>query len=278
VGNDAIGDTIVGLAGNDTLYGLAGDDSLYGDDGTDTLLGGRGNDTLYGGQGADKLFGNSGDDEIFGNLGDDTIYLGRGEDLADGGGGFDTLSYFAHSQGAVIDMENLTLNAGAALDHTFTNIDRINGSDLGADTIKGDANANYLAGFGGMDTLSGNSGDDTLRGGAGADNLTGGAGADKFRYDAVSEGDDSISSFSSLDDFQFLRAAFGSLSGATVAASAFLSRTSGNTATTTEHRFIYDQSTDTLWYDSNGSASGGQTKIATINVDTNILNTDLLLV
>jgi Ca2+-binding RTX toxin-like protein len=278
VGHDALGDVMRGFAGNDTIYGLAGADVIYGGAGEDYIDGGRGDDTIYGDTHADKLSGGIGNDEIYGGSGDDTLYLGSGEDFGDGGTGFNTLSYYARTQGAIVDMADQTLNAGSATDDTFINIDRINGSDAGADTLSGDANNNYLVGYGGIDKLNGNSGDDTLRGGAGADILSGGTGADKFRYEAVNEGGDSISSFSSLDDFQFVRTAFGNLTGANVGASAFLSRASGSAATTTSHRFVFDQSTETLWYDSNGNVAGGLTKIATIGVDTALSNTDLLLV
>jgi Ca2+-binding RTX toxin-like protein len=277
-GNDSFGDSITGFGGDDILHGLSGADTLYGNSGADQANGGRGDDTIHGGSGADRLFGNSGDDDVYGDAGDDSIYLGRGEDFGDGGDGFDTLSYFAHGQSAIIDMSNQAANAGAALDHTFTRIERINGSDLGADTLSGDDSANYLVGYGGVDTLIGNSGDDTLRGGSGADILSGGVGADKYRYDAVSEGGDTISSLSSIDDFQFLRTAFGNLAGGNVDSVNFLSRASGNTATTAAHRFIFDQSTDTLWYDANGSVAGGLTMIADIGSNTTLTHLDLLLV
>jgi Ca2+-binding RTX toxin-like protein len=277
-GNDVFGDEINGYGGSDTLYGLAGDDALFGGDGEDFVHGERGNDTLYGGDSNDRLYGGAGDDVADGGAGDDTIFLGNGEDFADGGAEFDTLSYYSRALGAMIDMASQALNAGSALNHTFVNIERINGSDAGADTLRGDDNANYLVGYGALDTLIGNGGDDTLRGGVGADILTGGTGADKFRYDAVNEGGDTISSVSSLDDFQFVRTAFGNLAGANVAASAFLSRASGNAATTTDHRFIFDQATDTLWFDSNGAGAGGLTMIADIGANTTLTHLDLLLV
>jgi Ca2+-binding RTX toxin-like protein len=277
-GHDAVGDVIFAGNGGDTAYGLAGADVMYGGEGNDFLHGERGDDTIYGGADIDRLYGGAGDDQIYGGANDDTIFMGNGEDFADGGTGFNTLSYFARTQGAIIDMANQEFNAGSAVDDTFVNINRINGSDLGADTLKGDANDNYLVGYGGIDTLQGNDGADTLRGGAGADILSGGAGADKFRYNAVNEGGDEISSLSSLDDFQFLRTAFGNLAGANVAAINFLSRASGNAATTTNHRFIFDQATDTLWYDSNGSNAGGLTMIADIGSNTTLTHLDLLLV
>jgi Ca2+-binding RTX toxin-like protein len=275
---ELVDNTQNGTAGDDVFTGGEKSDRLIGNSGKDTLSGGVGDDFIYGGADSDKLAGNSGNDRVYGEIGDDSIYLGLGKDYGDGGDGFDTLSYYSHSVSITIDMANQNLNAGRALDHRITNIERINGSNIGADKISGDANANYFVGYGGNDKLYGVDGADTLRGGIGADVLSGGAGADKYLYSSASEGGDSISYFSSIDDFQFLRSAFGNLSGPNVAAANFLSRSSGNTATSANHRFIFDQSKDQLWYDSNGSDSGGLTLIATIEANTNLLNTDLLLI
>jgi serralysin len=52
----------------------------------------------------------------------------------------------------------------------------------GADTITGDADANFINGLGGDDVLHGAAGNDVLNGGAGKDQMTGGAGADQFLF------------------------------------------------------------------------------------------------
>jgi autotransporter-associated beta strand protein len=245
---------------------------------TDTIRGDANDNTFYGYGGADSLFGEAGGDTLIGGAGDDSLYGGAGIDIIDGGANFDTASYYSEVAGAIIDLNFQTANAGSALGDSLIDIERINGSNTGADSLTGNDNSNYLVGYGGVDTLLGGGGDDTLRGGLGADILSGNAGADKFRYDAVNEGGDSISTVSTLDDFQFLRTAFGNLAGANVAAINFLSRASGNAATTINHRFIFDETTDTLWFDSNGTGAGGLTMIADIGSNTTLLHTDLLLV
>jgi Ca2+-binding RTX toxin-like protein len=263
----AVGDTLV------SIERINGSNT-----GGDTLRGDGSSNTFFGFGGVDALFGDAGIDTLNGGAGDDSLYGGAGGDAMDGGADFDTASYYSEVAGATINLANQALNAGSALGDTLINIERINGSNTGADNLTGDDNANYLVGYGGIDTLLGGNGDDTLRGGVGADILSGNAGADKFRYDAVNEGGDSISTVSSLDDFQFVRTAFGNLAGANVAAINFLSRASGNTATTTDHRFIFDQATDTLWFDSNGTGAGGLTMIADIGANTTLTHLDLLLV
>jgi serralysin len=266
-------DTII-----ENAVGTVFDDLITGNGVANILEGGNGNDTILGGGGSDKLYGNDGVDNLDGGSSNDILYMGAGGGTANGGTGTDTLSYYSGTQGAIVDLMNQALNAGAALGQTLLNIERINGSNTGGDTLKGNASANTLAGYGGNDILKGNSGDDVLIGGAGADTLSGNAGIDKHKYEAVSHGGDTITYFSSADTFEFTKSAFGNLASTSVGAANFLSRTSGNAATTGNHRFIFDQSTDTLWYDSNGSGTGGLTMIADLQNDYNVLNSQLLLV
>ncbi|WP_260415092.1 calcium-binding protein [Pseudomonas cichorii] len=61
-GDDAVADSLNGLAGNDKLYGLGGNDVLSGGAGDDELNGGAGADTLIGGTGNDRLYGDRGND------------------------------------------------------------------------------------------------------------------------------------------------------------------------------------------------------------------------
>ncbi|GFM87062.1 hypothetical protein PSCICO_24610 [Pseudomonas cichorii] len=61
-GDDAVADSLSGLAGNDKLYGLGGNDVLSGGAGDDELNGGAGADTLIGGTGNDRLYGDRGND------------------------------------------------------------------------------------------------------------------------------------------------------------------------------------------------------------------------
>ncbi len=129
--------------------------------------------------------------------------------------------------------------------------------NTGGNTMNGLDGNDSLWGRSGNDTLYGSNGDDVLVGGAGADRLSGGAGADSYKYYGSTEGGDTFTYFSSNDLLVFEGSAFGlgSFSGQ-LQSTAF---TTGNdtTAVRTTERFIYNQSDDTLWFDSNGSTTGG---------------------
>ncbi|CAD5107743.1 peroxidase family protein [Zestomonas carbonaria] len=116
---NALGNLIVGGAGNDVLNGGAGNDLLIGGAGNDTLVGGTGDDTYevteagdqvveLAGQGIDTvwahvssytlsanvenlLYGGAGNFTGTGNALDNLIQGGAGNDVLNGGGGNDTL-------------------------------------------------------------------------------------------------------------------------------------------------------------------------------------------
>ncbi|MFM2054378.1 MAG: hypothetical protein RL456_2415, partial [Pseudomonadota bacterium] len=113
------------------------------------------------------------------------------------------------------------------------------------------------------DTLLGNDAANTLTGGGGADTLTGGAGADTFRFASPTEGGDRITDFTSgTDRIQVVSANFGGLPAGT-AAGFFVSGTAP-VAGGIGAFFLYDTDDRTLSFDSNGSAAGGTTLIATL--------------
>ncbi|QQS10754.1 MAG: hypothetical protein IPK81_14025 [Rhodospirillales bacterium] len=91
-----------------------------------------------------------------------------------GGSGVDVVSYESLDAAVAIDMDTTTATiAGAGgVTHVFSSIEGVVGGDH-ADTLRGDANENWL--FGGY-------GNDTLQGRAGADHLFGGAGRDIASY------------------------------------------------------------------------------------------------
>jgi Ca2+-binding RTX toxin-like protein len=271
-------DDIHGQGGSDTIYGLAGADTLYGDAGSDNLYDGRGDDTVYGGADGDYLYGDLGDDQLFGGDGNDTIYSFGGADFMDGGAGTgDSIFYVNERSNVTINLVNQIFNAGAAFGDTIVNAERIYGAVYFTNNITGDAQSNILVGGTLADTLNGGANFDILRGGQGADNLTGGTSGDYFSYTAITDAGDTITDFATGDKFQFVRAAFGGLAGANVAAANFLSVASGHVATTATQRFIFDQAVDQLWYDADGNGGVVAVMIADLSTNYNLLNTDLLL-
>ena len=182
--------------------------------------------------------------------------------------------------------------------------------DSNANTLTGTAaaenfvagqGADTISGGGGNDVIRGGSGNDILIGGSGADRLGGGGGADVFGYQATSDGNavssnvtaaaagvsgDTIEDIvSGTDKFNFVSSAFGGLStGAltngtnfSIITEAYKGDNAGTNSefTAGDPTFIFD-STDTLYYDSNGS-SAGYTVVATMT-GTNITAADVEIV
>ncbi|WP_158202496.1 M10 family metallopeptidase C-terminal domain-containing protein [Microcystis aeruginosa] len=114
------------------------------------------------------------------------------------------------------------------------------------------------------DTLLGRNGDDTLIGGTGNDSLTGGSGRDFFRYNSRTEGIDTIADFNVLDD-TILVSRSGFSGGLTVGTLLNTQFTTGTSATTSAHRFIYNASNGQLLYDIDGTGTTAASQIATLS-------------
>jgi len=131
--------------GNGTSEALAGDslfDMIWGLGGNDTISGGAGNDTLEGGKGNDKL---------------------------NGGSGVDMASYTAATAAVRIDLAVAgAQNTGGAGTDKLISIESTIGSAFN-DTLKGNAQGNYIFGVDGDDLIEGRGGNDTLNGGSGND-------------------------------------------------------------------------------------------------------------
>jgi len=206
-----------------------------------------------------------------------------GADVIDGRGGIDTVDYTRDAangggiQGVIVNLATGIGKDGFGHQDLIFNVENVNGTDV-ADQLTGSSGANKLDGRGGNDTLVG---------GLGVDTLIGGAGNDIFRFTNVADGGDFIWDFAKGQDrVQISASGFagaglvGSAAGTMVTAAQFASLASGHTGlgVTAATRFIYDQSTDQLWFDSNGSAAGGDVLVATFTNNPNITNTDLFLI
>lgn len=115
------------------------------------------------------------------------------------------------------------------------------------------------AGTAAADVLSGGRSADLFVGGGGGDRLTGGGGADAFRYDAPSDGGDTITDFGADDQILISAQGFGSGLVAGTAASLVL----GNTPVGNGPNFLYAQGV--LRFDGDGLGSGGAVAIATFS-------------
>lgn len=175
------------------------------------------------------------------------------------GGGNDTLDASNQSVNCVLD-----LRAGQ-----FSSIGVYNGALARNDVaIAYGVTVEKAVGGSGADTIIGNEAANVLVGGSGADRLTGGAGGDTFAYAGTNQGGDTITDFvSGTDRFEFTANAFGISSGILAAGDfAKLSTAYSGTNAGNVH-FVFDGG-GALWFDSNGAASGGATKMAILSSGT----------
>ncbi len=261
-------DQISGSGGNDLLQGYQGNDTLIGGDGNDVVNGGDNNDLLQGGAGNDRLGGLGGTDQMEGGTGNDTYTVNNAAAtlIEAAGEGTDTIrSQISWSLDD--NFENLTLLGAGNLNGT--------GNDI-INALTGNRGNNVLDGKSSNDRLIGNDGDDVLIGGVGIDTVTGGNGNDRFVFNAVNEGGDRITDFvTGNDKIQISAGGFGAgLSVGILAESQFAI----GTMTTTDQRFLYDTATGSLFFDSNGSAADGRTRIATLTAQPSISANDIVIV
>jgi Ca2+-binding RTX toxin-like protein len=177
VGGSAFNDSIVGDAGSNFLRGNQGDDTLDGGAGFDfadyfnatgsitaTFTGG-GNGSVTGADGNDTLLNieaisaTNFNDTLIGSAADERFRGRLGDDYVDGGAGSDTFDFRTSAAGVYAD-----LVAGTATgegNDTFINIENLRGSELGNDTLIGNAGDNIFQGHGGNDSIDGAGGSDT---------------------------------------------------------------------------------------------------------------------
>jgi Ca2+-binding RTX toxin-like protein len=152
----------------------------------------------------------------------------------------------------------------------------------GDDVINGNGGNDNLNGGAGSDTINGGAGNDVINGGLGADVLTGGAGNDFFVFNTALGGGnvDRITDFTNAngnnDTIRLENAIFTAVGGnGTLAANAFRV---GASATTTQHRIVYEQNTGNLYYDADGSGAGDQVLFATLDNPITLTNTDFVVI
>jgi Ca2+-binding RTX toxin-like protein len=143
--------------------------------------------------------------------------------------------------------------------------------------LYGNDHANVLIGNCGKNALSGGLGNDTLMGKAGEDSLWGGAGADKFSYYSTAEGGDVIKDFAEGDKVSFVSAMFGHLAKGELDPTMFYAWGSYR-AHDANDRFIFNTTTDALYYDSNGTTAGGCYKIASFENGFTLSANDIVII
>jgi Ca2+-binding RTX toxin-like protein len=303
-GNDQLfgydgNDTLIGGAGADALDGGTGtntasyatavsgvvadlDDNEFatGDAKGDTFISIQ---NLTGSRFADTLYGDHGDNRLSGGAGNDILVGEAGADRLDGGAGVDTVAYDASGSGVRADLLNPATNTGDAKGDSYILVENLDGSSFD-DVLLGDNGANVIGGNlvhstpsgndrlygrGGNDQLFGSDGNDLLEGGAGADRMTGGAGKDIFLFDTplnAATNVDRITDFTpGADTIRLAHADFAALAPGALPAAAFYANPTGAAAHDGSDRIVYDAASGGLYYDANGSASGGSTHFATLS-------------
>ena len=199
---------VVGSTGDDIIRGTAATDYFVGREGNDVFLGRGGGDVFDGGAGIDtvwydqqavvdlvlsstnsgaaagdrytsieRVVGSNADDVMRGT-GNTDYFVGRdgndifegrgGGDWFDGGEGIDTVWYNTQ---ATVDLLDSTTNSGAAAGDRYQSIERIYGSEMGNDIMRGTAATEYFLGRAGNDIFQGRGGGDWFDGGEGIDTV-----------------------------------------------------------------------------------------------------------
>ncbi len=240
---------------------------------------------VTGSQVSDVIKGNSGNNALKGEGGDDTLIGGFGGDILDGATGTDTASYLGSTAGVTVNLATGIASGGDASGDYFLSIENVTGSAFN-DLLTGNTLNNILDGGDGNDTLIGDAGNDILIGGAGSDSLTGGAGNDSltggagndfFRFNNKTDGIDTITDFSVVDDkITLLASGFGGLSVGTLSTSAFVI---GSTTTNFAQRLIYNSTNGELWFDRDGIATTFSTiKLANLSSGLALTNANFQIV
>src|SRR5215208_3740956 len=225
--------------------------------------------TITGTSGNDSLTGTTGNDTISGLGGNDTLNGNGGSDFFDGGAGFDTIDLRANAAALVINFASGTISGGVS--GTFTGIERVQAGS-GNDSILGAAGAQNLAGQGGNDTLYGGTGIDTLWGGSGSDHFV-------FR-ETGSANADVLGDFASGADKIVLDASVMTALGAGgnfAAGDARFWSSSSGAAHDADDRILYNTTTRQIFYDADGSGSGGAVLIATLQSGATLVASDILV-
>jgi Ca2+-binding RTX toxin-like protein len=283
-------DLLVGGLGNDILRGGQQNDTyVFGlADGIDTIEDEQGTDRitiLTGGAALSSLYAYDDDTgENAGNLviefngqritvsdhyaGNDAVELINFNGGSFAGYEFGTGDYKVSS--ADPDGSPRTVFENAGVSHFIAGeLDTINiiGGINQNDVLIGGNLIDSLSGGAGNDLLVGGAGGDILFGGLGSDVLIGGEGADEFRFLSGDDGGPTVDDADSILDFrdsgndviEILGAGSGGFSiGGLSAGSqeAVFGKTADTTFGSTSERFHYDTSSNTLWYDADGSDSG----------------------
>ncbi len=263
---------------DDILYGYESADRINSGDGDDYIESYAGNDILNGGNGNDFLYAGAGNDAVDGGAGDDLIFGsdGAGNDSYRGGQGTDTIEYSNLASSINVNLSRGVATGSAINTDRLYDIENIIAGDSD-DTLTGNTRANYLYGelgndridaSSGNDFIFGGLGNDSLNGGLGVDELTGGDGSDAFIFNSklsASNADSILDFQDGLDILQLEDAIFKKLRGDRDLSDNI---TVGTRALDNNDYLVYNDATNVLYYDADGSGRGAQVAIAVVTIGT----------
>ncbi|RWC37265.1 MAG: calcium-binding protein, partial [Mesorhizobium sp.] len=209
--------------------------NLTGNEFAQTIVGNAGANVINGGGGADTMAGYGGNDTYYVDNAGDKVYeaVGRGTDKV--------LASVSHALSAGSQIELLAARYPSA------------------------TTAINLAGNEFAQTIQGNAGANVINGGRGADTLTGNGGNDAFVFNtALGAGNiDRVTDFNKLQDKIHLdNAVFAGLKLGGLSSDAFFA---GKAAHDSSDHIIYNSSTGSLSFDSDGIGGAAQTQFATLS-------------
>jgi Ca2+-binding RTX toxin-like protein len=241
--------------------------------------------------GIENLIGSNFNDTLTGDKFDNVLEGGAGADKLTGAAGIDTASYAGAAGAVTADLSKSANNLGEALGDTYSAIENLTGS----------AFADRLTGTTGVNAIDGGDGDDTIIGLGGIDRLAGGSGADTFLFNAIKDGGgataasikatgDVILDFvSGIDHIRILRSGFKLAptlleadfiaDGYVVTGAGFDATPTGVTATSATHgQFLFNEDTNQLWWDADGSGKAKAVLLATFDNGAHVTANDFDLV
>lgn len=264
--------TVIGTTGNDTLAfsytsltqtSLANVRLVNPYDGTEAFLteAMRGNNAHYDGlAGTDTLNLTSSADYLNVDTVNGTSTVQNIERVL-GGNGNDALILAS----VTVQLGNLYIDGGAGNNTIWGNV--------GNDTILAGSGDDVLNGGPGADAITAGSGNDVLIGGAGADVLTGGVGFDNFVFLKPTDGGDTITDFTPLEDDIYINAVAFDLTPGDAA-----SFVGSGAPTAAAASFLYNTASGNLFWDADGSGGQSPTLIAVLTGAPALHVTDIVLV
>jgi Ca2+-binding RTX toxin-like protein len=276
---------IIGGSGNDSLTGDAADNIFVGNQGNDTIDGGAGVDTLDYSQESGSTATSIGYDSD-----EETYYVTDANGCHDQVSGIEKL--VLNNANTELFLSTSTLDGLMTSGETLFTVDGSHltgGHTLTVDTmelggsyqvsITGGISSDTLNGTHYDDTLMGGGGNDTLFGNIGNDVLSGGSGADLFLFNDANN--DYLATITDFEGY-FLHGAnmtdrdclsfstsgtiFEPL-GAGMAANWWFDSNSDGVCTTTKATLVYNESTNILYYDSDGTGNNNAIAVAEFTND-----------